>query len=509
MTRFFGKTPEGDSLDLLDLSTNQNVKNINCEIGELLFGIGKESFEVTAFFPQLKFISSTNAQITASLTGVDKFQNDLSNVNQAIKIIDEQISFFKKIKPKREEIENLKKLISDNKLAVVSDTKKIDEIRDEINCLEKEIELQERVLNLEKEKIKLQQNAFNEKIKIEKELNEENNNIANLLLEKEKYLSISHPEEKLDRAKSNVKLCAILTPSLATIVAVLFIILSLTKIMSFVVTFIIISILVVSVILLESFFIPSYKKSKNILETEHKQYLLEKQQEKQKINELEKQVAESQKKVLVLKNKLEEYKDVTNLQNENIEEKTEKLSILKVEYLTNKNKYDNINQCIDNLIEEGDRLQSEYTMKLESLSSVDEKLNILYLTKEGLQQAKENVSSRFIVPINTAFKNIISRFNMENREFVIDTNWNVKENTNFGSKEFQYSSQGLQDIISFCQRLNLIAEIYKKSKPIIILDDTFVNLDDYKLDIAKDIVSELSKIYQVIYICCHSRCCIN
>ena len=81
LTRFFGKTPEFDSLEILDLTTNQTLERPNEEIGDILFKVGKESFEVTAFFPQLKFASTTNAQITANLTGVDKFQNDLSNFN--------------------------------------------------------------------------------------------------------------------------------------------------------------------------------------------------------------------------------------------------------------------------------------------------------------------------------------------------------------------------------------------------------------------------------------------
>ena len=46
------------------------------------------------------------------------------------------------------------------------------------------------------------------------------------------------------------------------------------------------------------------------------------------------------------------------------------------------------------------------------------------------------------------FNKIIEKFNLE-RDFVIDTEWKVKENTNYGTKEFQYSSQGLQDIICF------------------------------------------------------------
>ena len=129
--------------------------------------------------------------------------------------------------------------------------------------------------------------------------------------------------------------------------------------------------------------------------------------------------------------------------------------------------------------------------------------------KDYLLSAKENVSKRFIVPVNEKLKEVLSKFNFAGRDYVVDTSWKVKENTNFGTKDFEYSSQGLKDIISFCQRINLIQDVYKKEKPIIILDDTFVNLDDQNLMIAKEIVREISNEYQILYICCNERCMIT
>ena len=121
-------------------------------------------------------------------------------------------------------------------------------------------------------------------------------------------------------------------------------------------------------------------------------------------------------------------------------------------------------------------------------------------------KAQENVSQRFIVPVNDELKKTLSRFSTIKQEFVIDTEWRVKENTNFGSKDFEYASQGLKDIISFCQRINLINKIYNKEKPFIMLDDTFVNLDDNKMKVAKELIKEMANDYQIIYVCCNSRC---
>ena len=128
------------------------------------------------------------------------------------------------------------------------------------------------------------------------------------------------------------------------------------------------------------------------------------------------------------------------------------------------------------------------------------------MAKETMLRAEENVSKRFIVPLNDEFKALLNEFALCGKEFVVDSSLGVKENTLYGQKELEYSSQGIQDILSFCQRVNLITKVFKKEKPFIVLDDTFVNLDDDKLEIAKKLVLSLSKEYQIFYICCNTRC---
>ena len=55
-------------------------------------------------------------------------------------------------------------------------------------------------------------------------------------------------------------------------------------------------------------------------------------------------------------------------------------------------------------------------------------------------------------------------------------------------------------------RMYLIKEVFKQEKPFVILDDIFVNLDDENLEKIKPILIEFSKEFQIIYICCNSRC---
>ena len=140
---------------------------------------------------------------------------------------------------------------------------------------------------------------------------------------------------------------------------------------------------------------------------------------------------------------------------------------------------------------------------------MQKRLSIIERTIEYLLKAKDIVSSRYVGEINEDFKNILQKFDVTSERFMIDSEWNVSEQTNVGNKNYEYSSQGYQDIISFCQRISLIYKIYKEEKPFIVLDDTFVNLDDKMLGCAKEIVNQLSKDYQIIYICCNTRCSLD
>ena len=106
VTRTFGKSPEYDTFELLDYSNNSVTKDEIKSLGEQLFGIGEDSFTMTAFFPQLNFKSASNSELTANLTGVNKYQDDLANIDKAIKKLKEKRLDIKRQLPKKVEIED-------------------------------------------------------------------------------------------------------------------------------------------------------------------------------------------------------------------------------------------------------------------------------------------------------------------------------------------------------------------------------------------------------------------
>ena len=89
----------------------------------------------------------------------------------------------------------------------------------------------------------------------------------------------------------------------------------------------------------------------------------------------------------------------------------------------------------------------------------------------------------------------------------LDTDFNISFEEYGESRKVDYYSKGYRNTIDLCMRLALIDTLFDKEKPFIVLDDPFVNMDETKVENAKQFLHELSKSYQLIYFACHeSRC---
>lgn len=505
VTRFFDKTPEGDTFECIDLETNRVLPKQNEELGQELFGLGRESFEVTAFFPQLKFTSTTNSQITASLTGVDKFQNDLANANKAIKILDTNHSALKKEKPKKEEIELLKRKLNENKIDYSILAKQIEEEKENLKANKIQIDVLEKIIKTETENVSLKTERFEQKQNIEKQLLEKSDILNKTLAENSQIkdeITKQKTAQKQIKNKNAQKVSLIVIPIISVLLCVVMAVLAMFKVVSSAIC------ISVCVVILAGTTAGIVVIIKNLRKLE-KITVVEDDDLKQKLNLSIKSLQEINNEVYKLKELMKPFEDAQNPDRDRLNKLEDEYHKLEIQIISSSHDLKNLNFQLDNIIESNEKTQNEINARVEKMNDIEYKMSLIEKTKSFLLQAQENVSTRFIVPINNKFKSILNQFDIFDREFVIDTSWNVLENTPVGTKEFQYSSQGLQDIISFCQRINLIEEIYKKERPIIILDDTFVNLDDKKMDIAKEIVKQLSKDFQILYICCNSRCVIN
>ena len=494
VTRTFGKTPEGDSFELFDYKTNTSIKEEKTPLGEELFGIGEESFKMTAFFPQLDFKSSANSELTANLTGVNKYQNDLANIDKAIKKLNEKRLEIKRQIPKKSEIEERRLKLGQIKSLKVSLSEEIEKQRENLEKLEGEnLSLNDKI-SVEREKLKLQQDKYRNKSLIENKVQEFSTEINKLYFKQAEMQNKAI--ENLSTQKENPfkKLLYIMIPiaiilSAAAAVLYAFDIIGIALLITIIILSIVLA--VVTVVL--------YKRRSKFDKEEQKAAILT-TDFKTKIDELNKEL---EKLNAILK---DDYADVSLPESTTLDQLLQSQSNLKAEQLSLNSKIMNLNADLDNAINQEEYMSSQIEEYKDKLITLEEKYSIVEKTIDYLLRAKDNVASRYVSSINSEFSNILSKFNIDAKRFVIDNQWDVKEQTSVGSKEFEYSSQGLQDIISFCQRISLINKIYKKEKPFIILDDTFVNLDDNMMECAKEVTKELSKSYQIIYICCHSRC---
>lgn len=155
-----------------------------------------------------------------------------------------------------------------------------------------------------------------------------------------------------------------------------------------------------------------------------------------------------------------------------------------------------------------DDLESQKENLENELNELNKEFNAIKNAKKFLEMANENLSTKFLEPMKNGlnkYLSLITGKDFENLKLDIDFNISFEEYGKY--RDVDYYSKGYKNIIDLCMRLALIDALFDKEKPFIVLDDPFVNMDDVKIENAKQFLHELSKTYQLIYFSCHeSRC---
>ena len=477
VTRTFAKTPEGDNFELLDKSTNLIEKNEMKPLGEQIFGVGVETFTMTVFFSQLDFKSSLNDSISSSLVGLDKYQNDLDKVDKAIKILKENKSGLKRLIVGKSELERLKLSFNENnsKLIKLNDEKQ-GQFEKEQDLI-KELENYKSRFDFEKEKISYQELKFQEKVELESQVNQLNNQLNQLKNQKS-----SQRNDKKDNSK-----LLLLGLFISLALAICFLVIGVLNVVSIVVGIAI----SLAMFIASGIFLYFSLRKRNGKQNNSDDFGSE-------IVNLEHKLIDKQSLLAKLQDAI--YPDRRELDN-----LSDKIKAYEMQLLQIRHNKENIENLIGRYIEENDVLENKINQTTSINRENEEKIDLIDRTIGYLTKARENVSSRFVGDINNDFASLLDNFNIDKDRFVVDSKWNVLENSIVGMKSFEFSSQGYKDIISLCQRLILIRKIFKGERPFIILDDIFVNLDDKMLKFAKDLIKSISQQYQIVYICCNER----
>ena len=477
VTRTFAKTPEGDTFELLDKSTNLIEKNEMKPLGEQLFGVGVETFTMTVFFSQLDFKSSLNDSISSSLVGLDKYQNDLDKVDKAIKILKENKSGLKRLIVGKSELERLKLSFNENNSKIIKlNDEKQGQLEKEQDLI-KELENYKSRFDFEKEKISYQELKFQEKVELESQVNQLNNQLNQLKNQKS-----SQRNDKKDNSK-----LLLLGLFISLAIAICFLVIGILNVVS----------IVVGIAISLAMFIASgiflY-------------FSLRKRNRKQNnSDDFSNEIVNLEHKLIDKQSSLAKLQDAIYPDRRELDNLSDKIKAYEMQLLQIRHNKENIENLIGRYIEENDVLENKINQTTSINRENEEKIDLIDRTIGYLTKARENVSSRFVGDINNDFASLLDNFNIDKDRFVVDSKWNVLENSIVGMKSFEFSSQGYKDIISLCQRLILIRKIFKEESPFIILDDIFVNLDDKMLKLAKDLIKSISQQYQIVYICCNER----
>ena len=477
VTRIFDKTPEGDKFELLDKSTNEIDCNEIKPLGESLFGVGVESFSMSALFSQLNFKSKLNDSMSASLVGLDKYQDDLDKVERAIKILKDRKLKLKKEIVGKDEINNKKYILNEDKSQILYINREIDNLKKDLLKYEEENKVLKIQQNDEKEKLSNQELKYQEKVNIESKINE---------LHKQIEEESKDKSENLKKTNTKSKTMINFGLILLALIFIFFIIVSILNLLN---VFLCISLIIASFV---TFIILLYVKLK-------KRNKNKENNNQDKIIILNSQLQQNQALAETLKNAI--YPDRKNLEILNSKQVACEIEIVKLNHFIKEKE----KQILE--IEESCDISENFIANvLNKNSQIENKIKLLDKTILYLTKAKENVSSRFVGEINQDLSSLLSIFNIDKDKYVVDNYWNVLEQSAIGMKSFEFSSQGYKDILSFCQRIVLIKKIYQKEKPFLLLDDIFVNLDDEMLTFAKKLLLDIAKNYQIIYICCNDRC---
>lgn len=160
-------------------------------------------------------------------------------------------------------------------------------------------------------------------------------------------------------------------------------------------------------------------------------------------------------------------------------------------------------RSLDALIDNLPIYESELLEKQELLKDAENEKDIINKAIELLDEAKSNISVNYLIPMKRAFDKYVKLIDTKDKEYRMDIDLNIQVEEFGEGYEIGYLSKGYQDLVNICLRLSLVESIFKKEKPILILDDPFVNLDENKLLKAKKMLEEISKEYQVLYLVCH------
>lgn len=205
-------------------------------------------------------------------------------------------------------------------------------------------------------------------------------------------------------------------------------------------------------------------------------------------------------------NDIEKLDIIDNLKNINeqdlksqIDDLENKINILTEEKMQNQNAI----EVLENQIDDYQYIELDIDKTSKKIQTYKKKYEILEITKNFLETAKQNFSGNYLKDTVVCFQKYLKLITNKEMKTYIDTNLNVMIEEEGENKDLKYFSLGYKDLVYICMRFSLLESMFKNEKPFAILDDPFVNLDDEKINRALNLLKNFSEEYQIIYFSCH------
>ena len=152
-----------------------------------------------------------------------------------------------------------------------------------------------------------------------------------------------------------------------------------------------------------------------------------------------------------------------------------------------------------------DELTAEKEALIEKRDNYQRELDTLLLTREMLILAKDSLTAKYLSKTKSAFdKYIALTSEFSTGDFVMDTSFSIMKNERGSFRAAEAYSRGERDLFSLAARLALVDSLYENEAPFIVLDDPFAYFDDERLSAALDVIKEVAKQRQIIYLTCTS-----
>ena len=144
----------------------------------------------------------------------------------------------------------------------------------------------------------------------------------------------------------------------------------------------------------------------------------------------------------------------------------------------------------------------------EEKARLEKRLKAIQIAKEILIKAKQNLATKYLQPVEKKCQEYLQMTGAGMRSMRYSADGNVWACEQGNLKEIGYYSKGEKGLVDFCTRLALVDTLFQKELPVLLLDDPFVDFDDERTRLAKDLVRKLSKRYQILYFTCKGERCL-